>query len=250
MFCLSRGAGGSGQRIVRKPSKKPGGRALEDAVRPYRQEFGDRLSGLLDQFDSRTEAAAVAGVVPDQLARYARGTVKPTLEVIARLARAKGVSLDWLWTGEGARDIGGEEPDVAGSLVSIPLYDVRVGAGLGQFAEEEAPIARVSFDRAWLAAHGIKPSGAKLMLAKGDSMSDTIEDGDPILVDTADIEPRDKVYVVRRGGALLVKRLQRHSDGAISLLSDNPAYGPERLPRDEADNLEIIGRVGMVFKAV
>jgi phage repressor protein C with HTH and peptisase S24 domain len=36
----------------------------------------------------------------------------------------------------------------------------------------------------------------------------------------------------------------------LSLISHNPTYPPEELPRDEADEIEIIGRVGMVLKSV
>jgi len=54
----------------------------------------------------------------------------------------------------------------------------------------------------------------------------------------------------RRGSELLIKRLQKHSDGSLSLLSDNPTYAPERLPRDEADELEVIGRVAVVLRSI
>ena len=92
------------------------------------------------------------------------------------------------------------------------------------------------------------PSAAVIVVAHGDSMKDTIGDGDPIVCDTSARELRDKIYVFRRAGELVVKRVQRHGDGTISLISDNPAYREERLPHDESDQLEVIGRVGFVFR--
>jgi hypothetical protein len=228
--------------------KRPENQGFEDNQKSYRTAFGGRLSALLDQFDSRVTAADVAGVVPDQLGRYVRGVAKPPLEVIARLAKAQNVSLDWLWWGEGARTLGGDLPD--SSLVPVPYYDMRASAGSGQMVESEEPLAHLYFDRSWLARHRINPLGAGLITAEGNSMRPTIEDGDPLLIDRSDREPRDKVYLFRRGGALLIKELRRRSDGALQLVSHNPAYGPEELPRDQADDLEIIARVAMAIRAV
>jgi phage repressor protein C with HTH and peptisase S24 domain len=240
-----------GQRIVRTPPKRPGFSALSDVNRSHRVDVGDRLAGLLDEFDSRAEAAAVAGVVPDQLARYVRGGAKPPLEVIARLAAAKGVSLDWLWSGEGARSASDEEvfTDAPG-MVSVPVFDFRVSAGTGEIAESEEPIARVALNRDLLIAHGISPKAPGLTQVGGYSMRPTIDDGDLVVFDRTDREPRDKIYLFRRSGTLLIKELRRRSDGTLTLISHNASYPPEELPRDETDTLEIIGRVGMVFKSV
>lgn len=235
---------------MRTPAKNRDGMTLADVQHEFRADFGARLSGLLDEFQSRVEAGEVAGVTPDMLPRYARGVVKPPLEVIARLAAAKGVSLDWLWNGHGARRLGEAPARDDEALVRVPIYDVRVGAGFGQVADSENVIGALSFDPMWLTMRGIKPAGAFLCFGTGDSMAPTILDGDPIIGDSTDREPRDKVFVLRRAGGLIVKRLQKRSDGTVVLLSDNPAYKPEILPRDEADDLEVIGRVGMVFRSI
>jgi phage repressor protein C with HTH and peptisase S24 domain len=233
------------------PNKKPESRGFGEGEKPFRMTFGDRLSGLLDEFDSRGAAAAVAGVVPDQLGRYVRGAAKPPLEVIARLAQEKNISLDWLWNGEGPRSITEEAIGFdAPGMVSVPVFDFHVSAGSGEVAESEEPVARIAFDRDLLVAHGISPKAPGLMVAAGYSMQPTIDDGDPIVIDRTDREPRDKIYVFRRGGMLLIKELRRRSDGTLALISHNPSWPPEELPRDEADELEIIGRVGMVFKSV
>lgn len=227
---------------------------VEDSLSEHRGEFhadfGARLSGLIAEFGTKTAAGEIAGVTPDMLPRYARGVVKPPLEVIARLAEAKNVSIDWLWSGKGARKIGDEPPADESSLVRVPIYDVRAGAGFAQVAEAENIIGALSFDPLWLVRRGIKPKGAFICFGTGDSMAPTILDGDPIIADSTDKELRDKVFVCRRSGGLIIKRLQRRSDGTLLLISDNPAYKPEELPRDEADSLEILGRVGMVLRAI
>lgn len=202
----------------------------------------------MDEFESRAEAAKVAGVVADQLARYVRGDAKPPLEVVARLCVRRGISIDWLWTGEGRRQET-DEP-VGEGEVRIPIFDIRAGLGRGETVEDEQPIGYFTLPRSVLIANGINPAGAEMGFGSGDSMHGTIEDRDPMIWDRTDTEIRDKVYLMRRGGQLIVKRIQRRTNGALVLKSDNPSYEDETLPRDEADSLEIIGRVGMVLRSL
>jgi phage repressor protein C with HTH and peptisase S24 domain len=86
------------------------------------------------------------------------------------------------------------------------------------------------------------------MVVDGPSMEDTIRHGETLLFDTSEREPRDAIFALRREGGVQVKRLERRSSGSLMLISDNPAFPPELLPRDEADDLQLIGRVRFVFK--
>ncbi len=81
-------------------------------------------------------------------------------------------------------------------------------------------------------------------------MEPTIRDSAPMVVDTSDQGERDGVYVMRRGNGIIVKRLQHFADGSLLMKSDNPAYEPEKLPRDEADELRAIGRVGLTLQSL
>jgi transcriptional regulator with XRE-family HTH domain len=47
-------------------------------------------------FDTRGKAAAAAGIHRDQLAKYERGTHKPGLEVLQRMANGWGTTIDEL----------------------------------------------------------------------------------------------------------------------------------------------------------
>lgn len=67
----------------------------------FDQELGRRIKRVLELYPSRQKAADVSGRSDDQLAKYIAGRASPTFEAMARLLRAKGVSLDWLATGEG-----------------------------------------------------------------------------------------------------------------------------------------------------
>jgi phage repressor protein C with HTH and peptisase S24 domain len=69
-----------------------------------------------------------------------------------------------------------------------------------------------------------------------------------VLFDTSETEPRDAIFIMRRGDGVQVKRLSRRADGSLLLISDNPAFPQEELPRDEAEDLKLIGRVKFVFR--
>ncbi|HYD66531.1 hypothetical protein [Azospirillum sp.] len=60
-----------------------------------------RLSLVIDLYDLKVEAARVAKTTGEMLGRYTKGAHKLPFRVAAAIAHAKGVSLDWLATGEG-----------------------------------------------------------------------------------------------------------------------------------------------------
>lgn len=71
--------------------KKPGGMP-EGAI--------SRITELVNQFGSRTNAARIAGISTDQLSRYLTGLSQPSIAPIASMASKAGINLHWIWTGE------------------------------------------------------------------------------------------------------------------------------------------------------
>lgn len=63
--------------------------------------LGERIAALVRLHGGRAAAARAAGISADQISRYVQGRSSPGFETLARLARGRGVSLDWLWSGEG-----------------------------------------------------------------------------------------------------------------------------------------------------
>lgn len=154
----------------------------------------------------------------------------------ATLARFLGV-------GEGALGAS-EEKSFDPDWIDVPRLPLGASAGPGALAQEERPIGAFRFARRWLRQQGLDPARLSAILVEGDSMEQTLRDGDEILVDTAPRAPRDGVHVVRVDGLLLVKRLETGRPGAIVLRSDNSAYDPIELSPGE---VEVVGRV--VWKA-
>src|SRR5690606_33730247 len=113
-------------------------------------------------------------------------------------------------------------------------------AGPGAFGEVEEAIGAFGFAPGWLIEQNLDPRMLSAIAVSGDSMEPLLRDGDEILVDHRPRSPSDGIYVLRQDDVLLVKRLQFGKPGEVTLVSANPAYPPQILPREE---IEIIGRV-------
>ena len=227
-----------------------------------------RIDYVAKMIGGRPAAALAAGVSEPMLRRYIRGDSKPPFEVIANLAGAAGVSLDWLASG----DMGSPpKSTAAGSLlpkpdiqdgpcscidtlgnpvslhdfVFIPRYNLKASAGHGLDTNGEKPIFSMAFRRYWIDNFlRLDPHDLSVLSVKGDSMEGVLNDRDVILINHADNTPKEGVYVLRIDGDLIVKRVQRKPGGKIGIISANEAYAPydvelSNLPNDFA----IVGRV-------
>lgn len=210
-------------------------RGVGEASTGFRAELGERIKWLLDRFASRVEAAEIAGVTPEHLASYIAGRAKPPFELIARLAAAKNISLDWIATGAGPRGANEEEP---GGFVSIPMQPDGEGA-------IDAQAESVQFPLAFLDDLGpVNVDKLRIVLQRGDANEPFIFDSDKLLVDTSnDRITRDGIYVTERDGRYFVRFVETSPNGTVTLKSRNPDYGTQVLSPEEAAELKIFGRV-------
>ena len=139
---------------------------------------------------------------------------------------------------------GGPTPTI--DTAPIPYLSVRAAAGVGLAARDERIVRHEPFALAHLRDAGVSPADASLVAAAGDSMAPTILDGDRLLVDRGDrrLSRAPRILVFRRDGDLSVTRLGRDG-GAVSIVSDNPAYPPMRAPIGE---IEVVGRVALLLR--
>ncbi|WP_269446743.1 helix-turn-helix transcriptional regulator [Comamonas thiooxydans] len=88
-------------------------------------------------------------------------------------------------------------------------------------------------------------NNARIVRVRGNSMSDRINDGDILLVDTSvNALVHDGVYVIELEGEDHVKLLQRYLyTGGVNFLSCNPDYPAQTLEGESANRLRITGRV-------
>ena len=129
-------------------------------------------------------------------------------------------------------------------LRTIPRYDIGAAAGAGGLEQDERTDAHFAFDEDWLRDLSPHPQRLAIIRVEGDSMLPTLNHGDDIMVDSADdaMRLRDGIYVLRRDGLLLVKRLAcSAARGRVAIVSDNPAYPTEADVR--VGDLDVVGRV-------
>jgi phage repressor protein C with HTH and peptisase S24 domain len=205
-------------------------------------ELGVRIYWLLSLFENRQEAADIAGVTPEHLASYIRGSAKPPFELLNRLASAKGVSLDWLASGEGPQFVEGEMPDGFVAVAVQPEGDTRLGTG--DDGDGEAP-GDFLFRREWLSGLTKTPDAElRIVINRGNANEPVIRDGDQLLVDMQDKRiADDALYVFVSDGRYLARFVEKLATGNVALKSRNPDFRVQTLAPEDVAKLQVLGRV-------
>ena len=190
----------------------------------------------------------------------------PKAETLIKIQEVTGCDLNWLLTGKGLPFADKSRPENVGAFpvsntgsgavdtlgnpvdlrefVFIPRYSVEAAAGHGQAVNDEKALFCMAFRRYWIENYVTRQTDKLSVIAvKGDSMEGILNHGDNILINHAETEPRDGLYVLRIGNDLFVKNIQR-LPGRLLVKSANPLYEPFEIDLT-ADNTDtaIIGRV-------
>ncbi|MDG2319440.1 MAG: S24 family peptidase [Rhodospirillaceae bacterium] len=231
---------------------------------------------------SQTDLASRIGVKQQSIDQLESGKVRWP-RYIVELSETLNVPLDWLRHGKGrvhlsrpttSRDdmspAWAFEPEinmVAGddggkayfelngqSFALVPVYDARASAGPGALnADTPQPLYHNVFRQDQLKTLTASQADQLAVIRiADDSMWDTLQDGDFILVDRAITRcNRDGLYVLRYsdGDELVVKRLIRQpSSELLTVKSDNPNYPCQTSVQD--DGLFIEGRVVWLSRSI
>ncbi len=127
----------------------------------------------------------------------------------------------------------------------VPRVRLKLSDGNGNLITEELPDAPLAFKTEWLKRKGVKRSNLVVVNAIGDSMEPAICCGALLLIDTGSTEIVDgRVYALRYGDELRVKRLYKRYDGGIIIRSDNRGKYPDETlaASDLNDRIYVIGR--------
>ncbi len=206
--------------------------------------FGKRLAEAIAPEKPSTFAARI-GLPHNTVSKYLRGQASgPRLDLVAKMAEAAGVSIDWLVFGRGDGQVGGD-------LVRIARYDATLAAGAGSWNAGKRRLEDIPFTPAFFQKKLGRSSGQgfAILEARGDSMEPGISDGALLLIDEADTRIIDGVFAFVLDEEARVKRFRRRTDG-ITISSDNAAYPPEDLSVEQLGRINIIGRVRWVGKVL
>lgn len=135
--------------------------------------------------------------------------------------------------------------------LDIPQYDVRAAMGAGQVPPEYVELVRhVVVDKRHLDLFGVSysaPGNLAMITGWGQSMADTINHGEPVIVDRGvDRFIGDGIYVFTWDDLIYLKRLQKEPPARLKVISDNRNHDPFYIPASEAI---IHARVVMVWNA-
>ena len=128
----------------------------------------------------------------------------------------------------------------------VPEMEVEAAAGSyappGEIGRERA---RWQIPEAMIRHEGrAEPAGLRILRLAGNAMEPVLREGDRLIVDTARrIPATGELFVLRDGGGIVVKRVERVRDGGpprLRLISPNPNYPPSTCL---AGDVEVVGKV-------
>ncbi|WP_227510923.1 XRE family transcriptional regulator [Acinetobacter bereziniae] len=192
--------------------------------------------------------AEIAGTTKKSQIDYEKDLTQPKANYLASIAEA-GADINYIITGERVKkSLNSDLPNGYEGFSIVPVFaDVMISAGHGSLVEDHCePTSYMAFRNDWLRERGFLLKDLCVYIARGDSMSPTIEDREPILThrSEADKIPQDgHIFVIRSGDTHWVKRIQKQLDNTLLLISDNKAYPPMTLDLNVAQDVEILGKV-------
>lgn len=165
------------------------------------------------------------GLTDSQISSWYNGRYRPNGEAMAKIAKALGVTVDYL--------LGKEEVPV--SKLTLPqLHEIpvigKVAAGV-PIEEQEDIIGTVATDKNVFA-----------LRISGDSMSPRIMDGDIVLVHQQENANDGDIVIARVDGEVTCKVLKKNAYG-VTLVPFNAAYAPFIYTGQQAEDLRILGKV-------
>lgn len=110
---------------------------------------------------------------------------------------------------------------------------------------ESTDPVHMAFSRHWIQQQlQVQADDLQLMQVPGDSMAGTLNSRDVVLVNKADTQPANGLFVLRLDGVLEVKRLQRLPGAKLKVSGSNEAYDPFEIDLTQATpGFEIVGKL-------
>ena len=131
-----------------------------------------------------------------------------------------------------------------GQYAMIPRISISLSAGNGIVAEEERDVPPLAFTEEWIRSRNVSSrKNLRICKVSGDSMSPFLEEGDSVMIDLGQHEVSEgKVYCIRYGDELRIKRLYKRFDGGLRIVSDNKEYPEESIAPPDMQHISVLGR--------
>ena len=192
------------------------------------------------------QLAFMVGTDSGNLSRLERGLQGASQELLTKILEALDLSIaDAKSVPDRSSWSQSDRPPSKDDYALIRQYSATGECGDGYLNGHVELSDGLAFKRDWLARIGAKAENLAVIYASGDSMEPYIFDGDVVLFDTNDIEPKHgQVYVVRRPDcSVSIKRLVQQLTGDWIIKSDNPDRSDEKVSAETIHELPFVGRV-------
>jgi phage repressor protein C with HTH and peptisase S24 domain len=227
------------------------------------ENWVERLRVLMQEAGWKHEQLAnILGITRGAVGHYFTGNRMPSLKHLTKISRTFSVTLDWLITGEGPRSLDELRSIPEGSpkktqteelFTMVPRHAVTASLGNGYEVDSEQVIDFLAFKTEWLMQERLNTKKLALISSAGDSMEPNMSDGDMLLIDLRDglqQAKSGKIYVIRQGDHLYAKRLHWMTNGSLTIISDNKEYDPEVVMKQDLNQVNIVGRVVWIGRAM
>ncbi len=202
-------------------------------------KFLDQVMSLLSRYVEEKHDGVVSRAAkalefkdPSLLNQWLNGTRIPSLSSIAPIMDKLGVTLF--------------EPEPCGSMEKefAMIRKVQAKAGAGSSLLTSGYVEGLyAFRHQFLARIGVNPDNAVMLDVMGTSMEPLIRDGDTILVDQSDCEPRDNhIFLIGLDEEVMVKWLNK-IPGGWSIHSQNPEVKDVAVRGLDLEFFRVYGRV-------
>lgn len=140
-----------------------------------------------------------------------------------------------------------ENANTDGNSITVDHIHISPSCGKGTTVIDLPEITPITLGRRMIedVLRVSKPENLKTFTACGDSMEDTIDDGNLLLVDTGRTDYQNGgIFILTINNEWYVKRLRKRISGQLDIISDNSSKYPVETYTED-DNIEIVvkGRV-------
>jgi hypothetical protein len=133
-----------------------------------------------------------------------------------------------------------------GSYAFIQRVKISLSAGNGSYVTEEQSGNPLAFTSKWIRERNLNKKDLVCVDVTGDSMEPYLNDGDVVLINTADKQViNNSIYAIRYNDELRIKRLFIRFDGYLIISSDNHMKYRDEIasPNDIENYISIIGKM-------
>jgi len=196
---------------------------------------------------SQVALGELIGQSQGAIAGWETGRNEPSLDMIEKVALKTKSDPAWIAFGRAQTSalVGDER------YVSVAIYDIQAAAGDGAIADGERTLGHKLFETELIRSlTNAQPSRLAVIRVRGDSMQETLFNGDHVLIDLDQRNvAREGIYVINVEDSLQVKRISMHpKTKLLTVRSDNPRYPSYDDLR--GDDLIVVGRAIWLGRSV